>query len=82
MTLLLVRHGQASFGAADYDQLSDRGVEQSRRLGQWLVDGGLKAGERVIVEGLQKVRPGMQVRVVEAATSNPQPVAPAAGDVE
>ncbi len=55
----------------------------SRTLGdQWLVDEGLQAGERVIVEGLQKVRPGMQVRVVEAATSNPQPVAPAAGDVE
>jgi membrane fusion protein (multidrug efflux system) len=55
----------------------------SRTLGdQWLVDGGLQAGERVIVEGLQKVRPGMQVRAVEAATSNPQPVAPAAGDVE
>jgi membrane fusion protein (multidrug efflux system) len=55
----------------------------SRTLGdQWLVDEGLQAGERVIVEGLQKVRPGMQVRVVEAATSNPQPAAPAAGDVE
>jgi len=31
----LVRHGQASFGAADYDQLSPRGVEQSRMLGEW-----------------------------------------------
>ena len=40
MSLLLVRHGQASFGAADYDQLSGRGVEQSRRLGDWLADGG------------------------------------------
>jgi len=31
--ILLVRHGQASFGAADYDQLSPRGVEQSSTLG-------------------------------------------------
>ena len=28
-TLLLVRHGQASFGAADYDVLSERGAEQA-----------------------------------------------------
>jgi broad specificity phosphatase PhoE len=36
MTLLAVRHGQASFGSADYDQLSGNGHEQSRRLGMWL----------------------------------------------
>jgi broad specificity phosphatase PhoE len=33
--LILVRHGQASFGAADYDQLSPLGEEQSRALGAW-----------------------------------------------
>ncbi|MBV8036354.1 histidine phosphatase family protein [Roseateles sp.] len=32
-SLYLVRHGQASFGAADYDQLSPTGREQCRRLG-------------------------------------------------
>jgi broad specificity phosphatase PhoE len=31
--LFLVRHGQASFYADDYDQLSARGVEQARQLG-------------------------------------------------
>ena len=31
--ILLVRHGQASFGAADYDQLSPLGVTQLRVLG-------------------------------------------------
>lgn len=30
-----MRHGQASFGAADYDQLSAVGVEQCRRLGHY-----------------------------------------------
>jgi len=35
-TLLVVRHGQASYGAADYDQLSQLGEEQSERLGTWL----------------------------------------------
>lgn len=34
-SLLLIRHGQASFKAADYDRLSDIGEEQSRRLGAW-----------------------------------------------
>tara|TARA_R110002073_G_scaffold225022_1_gene385265 strand:- start:7272 stop:7946 length:675 start_codon:yes stop_codon:yes gene_type:complete len=37
-TLLLVRHGQASYGAADYDQLSALGEEQSERLGLWLAE--------------------------------------------
>ncbi|MGS5089149.1 histidine phosphatase family protein [Hydrogenophaga sp. A37] len=32
-TLYLVRHGQASFGAADYDQLSELGQRQAERLG-------------------------------------------------
>lgn len=35
-TLYLVRHGQASFGADDYDQLSELGRRQSVRLGQYL----------------------------------------------
>ncbi len=33
--LYLVRHGQASFGAADYDNLSDLGRQQSQRLGEY-----------------------------------------------
>jgi len=34
-TLYLVRHGQASFGAEDYDNLSDLGKKQSVRLGEY-----------------------------------------------
>ena len=41
-TLYLVRHGQASFGAADYDQLSDLGHRQCQALGQWFSDSGLQ----------------------------------------
>jgi len=40
-TLYLVRHGQASFGAADYDQLSDLGRRQSERLGQYWRERGI-----------------------------------------
>jgi len=41
-TLYLVRHGQASFHAEDYDQLSDLGVRQSRVLGEDCALRGLK----------------------------------------
>ena len=34
-TLYLVRHGQASFGAEDYDNLSELGHKQSLRLGEY-----------------------------------------------
>ena len=34
-TLHLVRHGQASFGAADYDQLSPLGARQCQKLGEY-----------------------------------------------
>ena len=38
--LVFVRHGQASFGAASYDALSDRGFEQVRELAKhWLETG-------------------------------------------
>lgn len=36
--LYLVRHGQASFGAADYDNLSELGHRQSVRLGRYFAD--------------------------------------------
>lgn len=35
--LLLIRHGQARYGEADYDRLSDRGHEQARRLAPELI---------------------------------------------
>ena len=38
--LTLVRHGQASFFGADYDQLSEAGIRQSRALGEhWAANG-------------------------------------------
>lgn len=41
-TLYLVRHGQASFGAADYDCLSDLGTRQCHALGRWFADRGVR----------------------------------------
>ncbi|MEQ9737575.1 MAG: phosphoglycerate mutase family protein, partial [Algiphilus sp.] len=34
--IYLIRHGQASFGKADYDQLSSTGMQQASRLGEAL----------------------------------------------
>lgn len=45
-----------------------RAIVVDRVVGSdWLVGGGLAAGDRVIVEGLQKVRPGGKVRAIESA---------------
>ena len=41
-TLYLVRHGQASFGADDYDVLSPLGHRQSARLGEYFRGKGLR----------------------------------------
>jgi broad specificity phosphatase PhoE len=41
-TLYLVRHGQASFGADDYDQLSELGERQSVRLGEYFAERGIR----------------------------------------
>ena len=38
--LYLVRHGQASFGAADYDNLSELGRKQAVRLGEYFRENG------------------------------------------
>lgn len=55
VSLLLVRHGQASFGADDYDRLSERGWDQCRRLGDWLVRGGHRF-RTVVVGGMRRHR--------------------------
>jgi len=51
--LLLVRHGQASFGARNYDELSDRGRAQSRLLGGALAAHGIHP-DRVVHGGMHR----------------------------
>lgn len=47
------------------DNVESRTLEVSRVVGDgWLVEKGLSAGDRVIVEGLQKAKPGAKVRPV------------------
>ncbi|MBF5046165.1 efflux RND transporter periplasmic adaptor subunit [Aggregicoccus sp. 17bor-14] len=66
-------------------KVEPRVVKASRTVGdKWLVDSGLVDGDRVIVEGLQKVQPGMPVQATEAASAPAEaqggpPAGPAAG---
>ena len=50
-------------------KVQQRQLSTDRALGhQWLVSSGLAPGDRVIVEGVQKVRPGAVVKVVPLET--------------
>lgn len=60
------------------DKVQPRPLTLDRALGdQWLVAAGLAAGDRVIVEGMQKVRPGVVVRLAAPPTAPPEGAAPA-----
>ena len=55
-----VRHGQASFGSGDYDQLSPTGYRQGELLGRYFVKSGLQF-DRIVAGTLQR-----QVQTAEA----------------
>lgn len=61
-------------------KVEPRPVKVSRTVGnRWLVEEGLKAGDKVIVEGLQKIQPGAPVKAVEQGSAPAdKPAAPAA----
>ena len=53
------------------DKVSIRVVTVGDQVGgSWIVTEGLKPGERVVVEGLQKLRDGAPVKVVPTAAGN------------
>jgi membrane fusion protein, multidrug efflux system len=53
-----------------------RPIVTSGMVGQnWVVEDGVKAGDRVIVEGIDKVRPGMPVKAAPAHLAPASPVA-------
>jgi membrane fusion protein (multidrug efflux system) len=58
------------------DKVELRELRTSRTVrDQWLIEQGLAAGDRLIVEGTAKVKPGQQVKPVPAA--EPPPAVPA-----
>jgi broad specificity phosphatase PhoE len=77
-TLYLVRHGQASFGADNYDVLSELGQRQAQRLGQYLRERDVRF-EAAITGTLQRQRQthagicqglGQQLPALELAALN------------
>ncbi|ACX88983.1 efflux transporter, RND family, MFP subunit [Pectobacterium parmentieri WPP163] len=55
------------------DKVEPRSLKTGKAIGdKWLVTEGLKAGDRVILTGLQKIRPGAQVKTKEVAPENQQ----------
>jgi broad specificity phosphatase PhoE len=74
--VLLVRHGQASFGADDYDVLSETGWEQSRVLGAALAAGGLTPG--ALVHGqMRRQRETAEAMAAAAGWTAPLEIDPA-----
>jgi broad specificity phosphatase PhoE len=63
--VLLVRHGQASFGAEDYDVLSETGVAQSTRLGAWLAEAGVEPN--ALIHGAMRRQRDTASAMVEGA---------------
>jgi len=59
------------------NKVEQRPITTGARIGElWLVQSGLKAGETIVVDGLQKARPGVVVRPVAAAGSAAAPARP------
>lgn len=52
-SIYLIRHGQASFGADDYDVLSPTGIRQAEILGDHLLNLGVRF-DRVLSGGLRR----------------------------
>ena len=61
-----VRGEPTAFVVGEGNKVELRVLKTDRAIGdKWLVTAGLKAGDRLIVEGLQKIGPGAEVRPVE-----------------
>ncbi len=61
------------------DTIDLRMVQAAERVGTlWVIDAGLKAGDRIVVEGVQKVRAGMKVTPVPSTIEDPAPATPIA----
>jgi membrane fusion protein (multidrug efflux system) len=55
------------------DKVAVRTLQVDERVGDvFVIKAGIKPGERVIVEGTQKVRPGMQVHPVPTSAAKPE----------
>jgi membrane fusion protein (multidrug efflux system) len=63
----------------DDNTIEFRQMQTGQRVGSlWVIDSGLAAGERIVVEGLQKLRPGVTVNPETVTISDTGVAAPSA----
>jgi membrane fusion protein (multidrug efflux system) len=87
--LLPQRAVQLSANAATVFVVNAKNMVEARpiktgalRDGSWVVLEGLKTGDRVVTDGVQKIQPGMPVRVAPAQPAAGKPAQPAASPAE
>jgi len=63
---------QAFVGVLQSDQtVEQRPVTLGQRIdSEWIIGSGLQAGEIIVVDGMQKIRPGSKVQAIPVATGN------------
>ena len=65
--------GEATALVVKEGKVESRNVKVNRTIGdKWLIEDGLAAGDKVIVEGVQKVKPGTMVTALEVPPAKSQ----------
>lgn len=80
---LMLGNGTSTVYVVDAEnRVEPRRVVNERMINnQWMITEGLEDGDRIIVEGRQKVRPGATVQLAQAATAGERTDEPAQGAV-
>lgn len=69
--------GSVVYALGEGDKVEIRDVKATGWQGsQWLIEEGLRQGDRVIVSGMQRLAPGAQVKPVATASAGSQTVSP------
>jgi len=67
--------GSVVYVVGEGDKVEIRNVQGTSWQGtQWLIEEGLRAGERVVVDGMHRIAPGAPVKPVPAAENGPASV--------
>ena len=76
--LILIRHGQADSAGENYDQLTETGHAQARRVGVWLAANGYQF-DRFFHGGLNRQKQTLEaisaeLALISAASDDPAPI--------
>jgi membrane fusion protein (multidrug efflux system) len=72
--------GPVVYVVGEGDKTEMRNVQATTwQTDQWLVEAGLRSGERLVVDGIQRIAPGMSVKPVPVGGSEQGRAIPATG---